>query len=371
MMKIFFEFLRIDFALLLRGRIGMFWTLAFPALMLILQMTLFGGGNALGPIDFYLVDLDQSPASRAYGDYLSQSLAQQTSVKIKLIKSKTEVKNDVDVMLTIPAGFANHAGKGVTSRITWGGTLKDDIVFTATKGIVSGITDAYNIEASAKPRLVSLAFPIVPDTQPRNNYPLYLVTGLCGMIILSTSLMGFAPVLVAAREAGMFQVYQLFPIQRGLILVVFWVSRLLMSLSASLVMFVAAWLLYGLTIDGGFFDMLAALALLALGTGAFLSIGILIASFSNNLTTATMIANFLYFPLLFSGNVIVPVSSLPRAVRDMLDLLPLNTLVGSMRGLLTGHADSAKIGYTVLILCIVTALALVFSFKKFTWQPRS
>ena len=277
---------------------------------------------------------------------------------------------DVKLTLMLPEALDRHAATGNTTRITWGGSLKDSIKLSAVKGIVSGITDAYNVEASGKPRAISIVYPSVAAVRA-GNYTLYLVTGLAGLIVLSTSLMGFAPVLVGAREGGMFKMYQLFPMWEGMMLLVWLVSRLLMTVCSSLVMVVLAWLLYNLQFDCTLLQAVAALMLLALGTGAFLSMGMLVACWSNSLATATMVANLLYFPLLFTGNVMIPVSNLPAAVNTVLELLPLNALVGGIRGLLTGQPDYFTLGYTALLLSGITVIALANAFRSAKWHART
>ncbi|MET3133250.1 ABC-2 type transport system permease protein [Oxalobacteraceae bacterium GrIS 1.11] len=370
MIKIFLEFLRIDLVLALRGKIGMFWTLFFPALMLILQMTLFGGGSALGPVDLCVVNLDGSPASAAYGDYLARQLARQSSLKVKL-HAVGAATNTCDLALTIPSGFGARTRTGQPSELLLDGKLRDNILLTATRGIVAAITDAYNIESSGKPRMLGLVFASAAPSPAGGNYLLYLVTGLAGMIVLSTSLMDFGLTLVAAREGGMFKLYQLFPIKPSLLLLVWCVSRLLLCLGASGLMFVLASLLYGLRFDAGVPQVAAAFLLLTLGAASFLAIGILIAAFSSSTTVATLAANSLYFPLLFTGNVMVPLISLPKTLRDAMELLPLNALVGSMRDLLSGQINAAKLLYTLFILLLIGTLSLLLAFKRFSWRPQS
>lgn len=79
-MKIFLEVLRTDFQILLRGRVGMFWTLAFPALMLVLQMTLFGSAPSLGPVELVVVTPEHSQAGKQYADFLIDALGRQQSL---------------------------------------------------------------------------------------------------------------------------------------------------------------------------------------------------------------------------------------------------------------------------------------------------
>jgi ABC-2 type transport system permease protein len=369
-MATFFEFFKLDLSLLIRGKLVIFWTLLFPALMLVLQMTLFGGGGSLGPVDLAVVNLDNSAASHAYIDFLKQGLTRQRSVRIVLTELIGEPNKPVDAMLTIPKTFGKNGERGLTSRIVWGGKLVDGPAIGATKGLVRGLTDAYNIEASGNPRRVSIAFANASAPSPNHlTYALYLTTGLSGMIILSTSLLGFTAILVGAREGGMFRLYQLFPVSRSAVLISWLCSRLVVTLFSSLIMFFLAWILYDLTVTAGVTQILSAVFVLVLGTGAFLSIGLLIATFSDSVTFSTMIANLLYFPLLFSGNIMVPISNLPNVAQDVLSYLPLNAMVGSLRRFLIGESTIFQETYSVAILLTVSAVCVFIASKKFSWVP--
>ncbi|MFL6630844.1 MAG: ABC transporter permease [Massilia sp.] len=366
-MKIFFELLRADFLILLRGRVGMFWTLAFPALMMVMQMTLFGGSPSLGPVNLTIVNSGASAEGLAYAEYLRDSLGKQTAVRANVRIAGANAA-PADVVLVIPPDFAGHVGKGLTSRVAVNGTLGDPTTWNAVLGILRGMTDAYNIEASGKPRQVSLD--VKKDGFEKKDYTLFIVTGLAGMITLSTSLMGFAPVLVGAREGGMFKMYRLFPMWRGTVLLVWIVSRLLLTMLASALMFALATLLYKMRIDAPVVHIAGAFALLGAGVCAFLSIGMIIATWSTSVATATMIANLLYFPLLFSGNVIIPVSGLPRQIRELLGYLPLNALVENMRAMLTGRINAGYLAYTLFTLVAMSILCLSYSFKSSRWMAR-
>jgi ABC-2 type transport system permease protein len=366
-MNVFLEFLRIDLRLLLRDRVGMFWTLVFPALMMVLQMALFGG-NALGPVRMAIVDTNQSGASRAYVDHLAAVLRRQSAVKVDLMILERTPLEPVDIALTIPETFGKHMDRGITSRVAWSGKLKDRIVLNAMRGIVTGVTDDYNITASGGHRLVSIT---IPDEYfgRIDNYTLYLVTGLAGMIALSTGLMGFAPLLVAAREEGMLKMYRAFPIWAGTMPAVWLASRLILALCASALMFALATSAYHLRVDGSPVQVATAFVLFGLGAGSFLALGLLVASLVHSVSTAAVVANLLYFPLLFSGNVIVPISGLPTAMKNVLGFLPLNSLVASVRGLLAGRPDYAMIGYTAVLLLVVTGGSLFISTRRSAWQP--
>lgn len=359
-----------DLRLFLRGRLALFWTFAFPLLMLIMQMTLFGGDTRLGPLSLAIDDQDHSPTSLDYVHQLTAGLRRQKSIQFNFVAPSTDAVQSADLVLTIPPGFGANVESKATTRLQLGGRLAAGPSYDAAYGMLRGLSDAYNLVGLALPPRVALPAPRPAPDSPL-GYALYLVTGLIGLIVLSTSLMGFAGPLVAARENGMFRLYQLFPLHTGLVVFAWWLSRLAITVLASLAMFLAAFAIYGVRLDVGLGDLLLALAMLVLGTGAFLSVGLVVASVSGSVAAATMLCNLLYFPLLFSGNLMIPIGGLPQLLRDVLDHLPLNALVGSLRRLLTGGTDWVLEGYAAALLLLVTLAGLTVSARRFSWMPRS
>ncbi|MET3135145.1 ABC-2 type transport system permease protein [Oxalobacteraceae bacterium GrIS 1.11] len=367
MLKILLHLIRADLALFLRAKLALFWTFAFPLLMLVMQMALFGHNVKLGPVSLAIVDLDRSAASVDYVRQLGAGLRVQQSVEFKRL-GEAEAAG-ADFALTIPAGFGANVAAGRGTELALGGKRGGGPAQDAAYGMLRGMSDAYNLSGLTGPQRVTLPPP--PETGAGLDYGLYLVTGLAGMIILSTGLIGFAGPLVAAREGGMFRLYQLFPMRTGLVVLAWWLSRLAITMVASLLMFLIAALVYGVKIQAGAAAIGMALLVLALGTGAFLSLGLLIASVSNSVAAATMVCNLLYFPLLFSGNLMIPVGGLPKALRALVDCLPLNAMVGSIRRCVTTGLEWHAEAYSVAMLAAMLLVCLMLSARRFSWMPRS
>ncbi|MFZ6688398.1 ABC transporter permease [Undibacterium sp. SXout11W] len=382
-LQVLFHLMVSDLKLFARARVAMFWTFAFPLLLLLMQMALFGHSSSLGPVSFSIIDHDTSDESIAYAQHLRSGLTHQKSVRFDLLSAEeggvdTDNKSDIrsgnksyikpDFLLTIPEGFASNIARQKETVIGLTTNLKEGAAYDASYGLLRALSNEYNLHAILTPQRVTLQVPV--RSEPKLAYGLYLVTGLTGMIILSSSLMGFAGSLVAAREGGMFRLYQLFPMKTAIVVVAWWLSRLLVTLGASILMLVVARLLYDIHIDASGGGMLLALFMLCLGTGAFLAIGMLIAAICPNVASVTMICNVLYFPLMFASNLMIPLDTLPKVLRDILGLLPLNAMVDAIRSCLSNQLNMHMIGYSAMASLLTMGVGLAFSVKYFTWVPR-
>ncbi|WP_028103873.1 ABC transporter permease [Pseudoduganella violaceinigra] len=365
-MKILLHLVRADLALFLRGRLALFWTFAFPLLMLMMQMALFGQEAKLGPVTLVVHDMDHSADSAAYARELTRGLRLQNSVVFRLIDPAPGVKPDLE--LSIPAGFAQAVREGRSTEMKLETALAAGPTLEASYGMLRGFSDAYNLGGlHDAPRVV---MPMPPAPAAAIDYKLFLVSGLAGLVILSTSLMGFAAPLVAAREGGMFRLYQLFPMPTGVVVLAWCLSRLVVIVLASAAMFAVAWAVYGVRLGAGASGIAAAGGMLALGCAAFLALGLLLASVSRSVAGVTMLSNLLYFPLLFSGNLMIPLGGLPPLLRDTLEFLPLNAMMASIRRALTGGMSWQGDAYSITILAAMMTACLLLAVRRFGWTPR-
>lgn len=366
-MKNLLHLVRADLALFLRGRLALFWTFAFPLLMLMMQMALFGQEAKLGPVTLAVQDMDRSTESARYVNELARGLRLQNSVEFRVIAPAAGVKPDLE--LTIPAGFAEAVRAGHSTEMRLATTLSAGPTLEASYGMLRGFSDAYNLNGLQGEPRVLLPAPPAPAAGAL-DYRLFLVSGLAGLVILSTSLMGFAGPLVAAREGGMFRLYQLFPMPTGVVVLAWCLSRLVVIVLASAAMFVVAWAVYGVKLKAGAPGIAAAGGMLALGCAAFLALGLLLAAVSRSVAGVTMASNLLYFPLLFSGNLMIPLGGLPPFLRDALEYLPLNAMMASIRHALTGSMSWKGDAYSIVVLVAMMCACLLLAVRRFGWTPR-
>lgn len=367
----FLFLLRNETVLFLRGRLALFWTLAFPLLLLVIQMTLFGGSNSLGSVRIAIVDPSPTAVSQAFDQFFADALSHQSVMHatVEIVADRPEMRR-YDAVVSVPEAVADLSSRGQTVPVRY--LLRDpgSPAAGALLGMMRGLTDAYNFEVTgAKP-----AFTLTRDgDQPLasgNPYSLFLVTGLAVMVILSTSLMGFAVPLVAARKGGLFRLYQLFPVSPLAVLGAWWLSRLIIAVATSLLLFAVAVILYGMPLIYSPVVIITSLTILVLGTSAFLAFGILVSSFAQNLASATMLANLLYFPLLFTGNLLLPTGNLPPTVQNIIQYLPVNALAASLRHTLSGHIDPVFDGVSVGLMLVITVTCFAVASRRFRWVPQ-
>src|SRR5262249_24011298 len=140
-----------------------------------------------------------------------------------------------------------------------------------------------------------------------------LLPGLLCISAMSAGLFGMNIVLVLMRERGILRRYQLAPISPWMVITSQLASSLVISLSTLSMQVALAKIIYKVQIAGSSGAMLV---MLIAGSLAFLAIGFIIASVAENAKTAQVMANLLFFPLMFLGGAAFPLQFLPPKLQN-------------------------------------------------------
>ncbi|WP_020519616.1 ABC transporter permease [Catelliglobosispora koreensis] len=103
-----------------------------------------------------------------------------------------------------------------------------------------------------------------------------------------------------------------------------------------------------------------------LGSAAMFGIGMLIASVAGSEQTAIVIANIIYFPMIFLTGATVPLSLMPDAMQNISKAFPLTYAIDALRWAWVGTADSLTLPLSVLGGTVV--LTGIFAAWLFRWE---
>lgn len=375
MINQFFALIMADLCTFRRSRISVFWTFAFPLLILVTYMQLFAHPN-LGQVSLIVDDRDQSATSRDFAQSIVGVMGRQDIVSVKRIEAPAAGNlGKRTLVIMIPSNFgAVTAGKG-SMRIPVSAKERSDPAVRASLGILQGAVTTWNMAAAGDPprAVLNVSAPEGAGTgdQARVNY---LVAGLIVMVALSSSLMGFAVPLVASREHGLTRQQSLWPVGRGLILSAWASSKLAVILTSAMMLCAVAALFYGFGEGLSLAGVLVSGLVLLTATCCLLSFGLAIASRSKSTQAALIIANSLYFVGLFTGDLLIPTGGLPEGLRNVLAFSPVNAFALALRSAL-GAADlrdafSPDLWLALAVFLILGAGAFSFARRTYRWSAR-
>ncbi len=190
------------------------------------------------------------------------------------------------------------------------------------------------------------------------------VPAYVALVLAVAGLMSFPLGMVEYRSRGFLRRLRATPARPGAFLAAQVLVNALVCLAGVTLLLVVGVLGYGLRAPA---HPVAFAALVLLAGAATFGIGLLIASVARSEPTATILANLVYFPMIFLTGATVPLEIMPGTMRRISEALPLTYAVTALKwAWLDKGAGSmpvalAVLGGTVLVCAAVAA-------KLFRWE---
>jgi len=335
-----------------RDKAGLFFTLAFPLVFLIIMGGVFKGGATphVTVIEVGRVTvLDSMPAD--------------AHAQIDKVLDVQHQSNLDDALNQVRKG---HAGGVVEQR---GTTVlvhysTSDLAASGTvRSVMQSLVQTANLAGSSQPARFSFDSTSVNSTAVK---PIQTMTpGLLGWAIATGATFTAASTLVGWRKRRFLRRLSLAPISMGTVVA----ARLLVSLGVALVQaalfLTVATLGFGLRLQH---DWWACIPLVLAGTLAFLSIGLLAGARLRTVESANAVANLVVTPMAFLSGSFFSLSLAPVWLQNLSKVLPLRHLNDSMRALLSQGASAWSVlpqfGLLLGFAAVLTAVAV----KLFRWD---
>lgn len=190
----------------------------------------------------------------------------------------------------------------------------------------------------------------------------YLVPGILALAIISTGMVNLGIATAYERYYGVLKRLGGSPLPQWGLLLAKALSVLALEVFQLLLLFAVASLGYGWHPHA---QSVLAFVGLILGTVTFSALGLAMAGGLRAEATLA-IANGLYLLFLLLGDVVLPMSHLPPALRPISAVLPATALSDTLRGALTSSASPSTFSVTVLVVWAI--LSIVLAVRAFRWE---
>ncbi|HEY4674902.1 MAG TPA: ABC transporter permease [Candidatus Bathyarchaeia archaeon] len=342
-----------------RNKSAVFWTIAFPCVMILL----FGGifAQSTTRYDLYLQNQDQIDGLPTYwSNFFVKSLNESNTFNIQILDTSINatdhaITQRISSLLIIPSGFNDTANMALYSH---GATIAN-VTFvydqsSTTAPIVNSIVNSmigyFNFKLSSGVEYFSVEeLTIAPK---RFSYIDFFLPGVIGMTAMTTSV--FTAVSVSARfkENGVFHKLATTPLKRHEWILSRTIYNVLMSYLGMALMMILGLTIFGMEI---IVDPVS-LLLVAMASLMFTGIGMIIARFVKDPEGADAAANVVTFPMMFLSGSFFPLSQMPEFLRAVSQVLPLTYVNEGLRAaMIFGQPQQA-----ILNVALLTVLGIVF-----------
>ena len=196
------------------------------------------------------------------------------------------------------------------------------------------------------------------------RYVDWVVPGILGMNMMYSALWGVGYVVVRYRQSGYLRRLKATPLTKFEFLSAQVLSRLLVTLTASVIVFVGT----NLMLDYKMVGSIALLLLIALIGGlAMITLGLAIACRTESKEFADGLLNAITFPMLLLSGVWFSLDGSPEWVQSIAQALPLTHVLEAARAVMLDDAGLADIALNLGLLCGFCVVGMGISIKLFRW----
>jgi ABC-2 type transport system permease protein len=334
-----------------RDRGAMIFTILIPVLFLVLLGSIYKSSSTphLTVVEVGQVSLLDQAAGHG-----------QLNQILKITKSRDLAAAVSDVRQGNDDAVVQQQGNALVVRYS----IADQVTAGVVSAVFSSLVQQANQQATGRPAAFRLAARPVEDTSLKPIQ--YLAPGLLGWAIASGATFGAAITLVGWRENKLLRRLRLAPASAASIVG----ARIAVSLVIALVQLavflaIATTPYFGLKLTAWWW---MAIPVVACGTLAFLSIGLLIGAVAKTQQAATSIANLVILPMAFLGGAFVPLNFAPRWLQDVSYAMPLRYLVLGMQNVMARGDGPASALPAIGLLLGIAAVLTIISARVFRWD---
>ena len=353
MVKMVWRQFVMEWKLYTRDKGAMFWTFAFPVVMLLGFGFIFRGGGGPKLSVVYVEPAISSPKDAA----LCKAMGDLQLKVIRLAPAEAEARwgRGETALEVLPAG------SGYRMRL--------NSYLLAQGGPTAGLVNQAWMMAQARlagapePGRIPVSVES-PGGRKASNYAAFLLPGLLGLNLLSIGLFSVGMVNVAYREKGKFRRLGVTPLPKWIFLLGQVLQRLTVSLVQSALLLATGRLVFGIHNQGSYGAFFVAVII---GTGAFMALGFALSSFADTVESYGAISNLAFFPMMLLSGVYFTLDSAPAWLQKAVIALPLSPYIKALRGIFNdGTSLSTHLPGLALVL-LWGILGFGLAVKRFRW----
>jgi ABC-2 type transport system permease protein len=354
-----FKMTVLQFKMLLRDKALIIGSLGLAVVSMLIFGTLFGSDTPQ-PLSIGVVDLDKSATSAKMIAALKQNDA------IKLVDGEQtaqvdELKkgNRAAVVILEPGfetGLANADAK-VQIYIDDSNLINS----ARTRGLIYGIFDGFNKQATAFKPIISVQEQAVTARQLRSID--FLTPGMLGMTIMFANMfVGVA--LINWRERGTLKRLSATPLKAWQLMGAQIISQFVLSLAqAALILGIGA-AVFNVQVKLEWLPLIFLFVIV--GTFSLMSLGYVIANFVQKREAAQNIVMLVSLPMMFLAGSYFPVNP-DGFLKILVDVLPLTHLNRALREIMLNESSFSSLAVNLGVLVAFGVVLMAFSVRTFRW----
>jgi len=347
-----------DLRAFIRSKGTLFWTLAFPVMLILIFGAIFSGIGAT-EYELYVQDLDNSELSEQFIEILEGT----GYFTIKDVPDDVDVmdyikENDIKRLLQIPEEY----GSTIIASQMPNSTAEINLSFyfdqseqssnPIIRGLISGIVVEMNKNLSGGRDIINIEG--VETITGDFSFIDFFLPGMIGFTIMQTCIYGSLERNTKYKKDGILRKLLTTPITRTEWILSKMLFQLFLSFVSALLIIVIGILVYGLNVHINAFMVILIVATSFLFTG----LGMIIGRFVRDEESAGMAGGAVTFPMMFLAGTFFPLEQMPDFLQSFAKILPLYYVNEGFRNAMIYLKSDDAIFHTVIVLIFATVFFL-------------
>jgi len=350
-----------------REKSVMFFTLAFPIILILVFGTIFMNEDNVS-FGLYVQDLDQTNSSAQLVKTLDLNGRFKITEIDPAINATQYVKNNkLNLVLIIPKGYEtslmqrmvlNDPNASVTITYIYDPSSSS----SSTKmQILNSVFEGMNQGMSGKPPFIRSAETSILTKKYR--FIEFFVPGIIAMSIMTSSLSGAVNVNAELRQKGVIRKLSTTPITRTDWILSNILYQFILAVISTIAILLVSYAVFNVSLQINAWLPL----LIVLEVFAFVGIGMILTRFAKEAESAVAAANVIMFPMMFLSGSFFPLEMMPGFLQTFARMLPLYYVNEGLRASMVFVDNMIALRYSAII-GIFAAVVFVLGILATKWE---
>ena len=355
--------LKASFKMFFRSKATVFWTIAFPSILILLFGAIFSTTDSKYGLYVQNQDIvNGNPTSRSieFIEALNQTDAFNLQTFDPTINAtRYALDKKLSYVIVIPEGFENDVSMAnATIEFVYDRSQTSAMV---VMGILNSVINKMNQKLSNGTNYIVVQGETIAPK--RFSFMDLFLPGMIGMSAMTTSIFAVVEINSRYRETGIFRKLATTPLRRIEWILSKTIYQIVISFAGMGVILVLGIALFDVKVIP---DSLS-LILVATTSMLFSGIGMILSRFVKDPETAGAAANAITFPMMFLSGTFFPLEQMPEFLRTIATVLPLTYVNNGLRdSMIMGEPQRAVIN--TMIVTVLGVICLIVGAWITKWE---
>lgn len=346
-----------------RNKVGLFFSLIFPIILILLFGAIFSGGSS-GPITVYVQNRDTGVPGFNAGSLFVAALNNNKTTTVTIVDQSQNLTNYMQVHsgnqgVLIPEGFTVAYRNNQTVNVIVYANPADTsspVVYQTVGGIVNGF-NGYGYPHR------TVGFVQQSIKSQSYKYIDFLIPGLIGFSVLTSPMFSLVNISSEYKKTKLFKQLSLTPLTKTEWLTSKIIWYIVLGIVSFFLMTQVGAALFGAHLDYS----PAIIPFLVMGPLFFVSLGMLVGMISKSVESAAVVGNLITFPMMFLSGTFFPVSLMPAYLQNIAHVLPLYYLIDGLNQVMI-YTNLGQALFDAELILALSAVIFVLAVVFFKWR---